>query len=549
MGSVDVNENNTAYNVTLYWDLPSGITNVSGVLNTSYVNITDNNYNYANSNFSFSSLSSMVPGSKAVVLYAYGYNLSGDRIKDVSGNILLSYGINISFTCNNVGDGIYVTACGAADGDYVAPVVTTPGTGSGGGGGGGGSASGSSKSSRADYQFVRGKTNEIKVPFRNNDANITLKNLKFSLSGALAKYMEVVPESLGSLLPRQAINLSIKITSPGFIELGQQTINLKITGDSSGQSYNEEKTIVLQVNDISKDDAQTLISNATKLTEEFSGAGFNDSDVTNLVASMNKAFDALDYSTVQENYNSLSSLIQNALGAKKTISEMNDLIAQAKEKGIDVSGSERIIGLAQLSLERNDFSEAAQRAKEAQTTFALEVKGEIASLSYYLKNNKQEIGMSAVFLFALSFAGYKGARIRAIIRKIKKLKDEEKILQQLMKVVQRQTFTEKKMSMEEYQQSMQYYEKRLSDVIEQLIELESQRAHILRFVGEAKRLKAERMRIIELIKEIQKQYLKEKIIETKSYELRLESYNRRLGQIDEKLATLEAKAALKGVLK
>jgi len=491
----------------------------------------------------------MVPGSKAFTLYAYGYNLSGDRIKDVSGNILLSYGLNISFTCNNESDGVYVTACGAADGDYVAPVVTTPGTGSGGGGGGGGSASGSSKSSRADYQFVRGKTNEINVPFRNNDANITLKNLKFSLSGALAKYMEVVPESLGSLLPRQAINLSIKITSPGFIELGQQTINLKITGDSSGQSYNEEKTIVLQVNDISKDDAQTLISNATKLTEEFSGAGFNDSDVTNLVASMNKAFDALDYSTVQENYNSLSSLIQNALGAKKTISEMNDLIAQAKEKGIDVSGSERIIGLAQLSLERNDFSEAAQRAKEAQTTFALEVKGEIASLSYYLKNNKQEIGMSAVFLFALSFAGYKGARIRAIIRKIKKLKDEEKILQQLMKVVQRQTFTEKKMSMEEYQQSMQYYEKRLSDVIEQLIELESQRAHILRFVGEAKRLKAERMRIIELIKEIQKQYLKEKIIETKSYELRLESYNRRLGQIDEKLATLEAKAALKGVLK
>ena len=54
----------------------------------------------------------------------------------------------------------------------------------------------------------------------------------------------------------------------------------------------------------------------------------------------------------------------------------------------------------------------------------------------------------------------------------------------------------------------------------------------------------ERERIIELIKQIQTDYLKKGKIDSKVYELKIESYNTRIGEIDEKLATLEAKAAL-----
>jgi len=126
-----------------------------------------------------------------------------------------------------------------------------------------------------------------------------------------------------------------------------------------------------------------------------------------------------------------------------------------------------------------------------------------------------------------------------------KLKEEQKVIESLLRLVQRRTFEEKKMSMEEYQESMNYYEKKLSQIIEELIELEGKRVQALKFTTNESRLRAERERIIGMIREIQKQYLKEKKLETKEYEIRVESYNRRLGQIDGAIATLEAKRDLK----
>ena len=490
MGSAIVNENNTAYNVSFYWTLPSGLTNVSGEKNVSYENITNNNWNYINTNVSFSSLASFSPGVKAITLNVYGYNLSGSLIIDANNNTLLSESVNVTFLCYNVSDGVYVTACGSLDGDYVAP-TTSSGSTSGGGGGGFASGGGGGATS-ADYQFVRGKTNEIIIPFANKNSNESLKGIKFSLSGELSKYMELVTSSINELGPGETTDIIIRVTSPGFIKLGQQIIILEISGSTPTGNYYEKKSIVLQVNDISKEDAFDLIGNATALIEQFNSAGFNYSEVDRLVSEMKEAYEKLDYLSVKNNYNSLKDIVDSAIEAKSIIGELKELIAQSKEKGIDVSGSERILKLAELSLNRNDYREAYSRAKEAQVTFALEVKGEIAKLSYYLKNNKKEIGMSALFIFIIGFAGYKGVSIRLIALRIKKLKEEERILHGLMKILQRQTFTEKKMSMEEYQSSMQFYEKRLGNVVESLIELESKRAHALRFTTDEGRLKVER---------------------------------------------------------
>ena len=241
----------------------------------------------------------------------------------------------------------------------------------------------------------------------------------------------------------------------------------------------------------------------------------------------------------------MKEIVESALEAKETIAEMEALIALGKEKGIDVSGSERILKLAILSLERNEFMEALSRVKESQVTYALEVKGEIGSFSYYIKNKPKEISLSALFLILFAFTTFKVTQMQLLRNKIKKLKNEEKLFQQLMKVVQNEVFFKKTMSIEEYETSMKYYETRLSEVIEGLIECENKRIHALRFSSGQTRLKQERERLIELIKGLQKEYLKEGKIETKAYELRLESYNKRLGAIDEQFANLEAKQAMR----
>ena len=101
------------------------------------------------------------------------------------------------------------------------------------------------------------------------------------------------------------------------------------------------------------------------------------------------------------------------------------------------------------------------------------------------------------------------------------------------------------MSMDEYQTALEQYQKRQSNLTEELIEQETKRVNALRFTREERRLDEEKTRVIDLIKEIQNDYMKEQKVETKSYELKLESYHKRLTHIDEKLALLEAKKAFK----
>lgn len=556
MGSAVPNENNTAYNVSFYWELPSGLINSSGNQTVSFENLTDDDLNYNNINVGFSNLASMSSGVKNIYLYSQGYDKNGNLIMDANGDDLLTNGINISFLCYNESDGVCVTACGyTQDSDCAKEVVSVPTeetqTTSGGGGGGGATTISNeiTLTSKADFEFVRGKTSEIIIPFINKNENISLTNLNFKLEGDIAKYIRISPSLFGTLRPNNEIDIHLEIISPGFITLGKQAVTLVITGMYGDKSYRERRTILLQVNDISSSDAGQLVNNSKMLIEEFKSENFNYSKVDILFDDIQTSFENLDYATLQSSFDQLSEIVNSAIESKKTISEMKDLITQAKEKGIDVSSSERILNLAELSFSRNDFTEAVARAKESQTTFAIETKGEFASVMYYLKYKTKEVALSVVFLFVISFAGYKVTKLQIIRKQIEKAKEEERILESLMRLAQRRTFIEKKMSMEEYQESMNYYEKKLSMLIEDLIELEGKRAQALKFSTNESRLRSERERVIELIKKIQKEYLKEKKIETKAYEIRFESYNKRLGQIDEAIADLEAKRAIKNKLK
>jgi len=92
---------------------------------------------------------------------------------------------------------------------------------------------------------------------------------------------------------------------------------------------------------------------------------------------------------------------------------------------------------------------------------------------------------------------------------------------------------------------MKEYNKKLSQTVEELIELETKRVHILGFTSKNKLLITEKNRIIDLIKELQSDYMKKKKLETRTFELKMESFNKKLSEIEEKLATLEAKTASK----
>ena len=547
--------NTTAHNVSFNWTLPSAIsqrilegneTNFYELLNTS-----SRQYNNLTIGLTSSNLASMPKGTFNITIYSYGYkNNSGNfsLINNSGGYNLLNETVSIQFLCYDTIDGICVSACGiGVDPDCVAPSTTSSsGSSGGGGGGGGGTASPVTVASSAEYQLVRGKQNEVKIIFENKDYNESLKDLSFSVSGKISKYIDIAPKTLSELGVGQKAIIVLTITSPTYIELGKQELTITMKGKKGASDYTDSKKITLEIHELSLQNSNELLNKSKELISQLNEANLSSGSLNLLLNQSEEALKIFDLEAIRDNYNLINTQVGYALDSKKIIEELSFLIKSAEEKGIDVSESKRLLELAQLSIDRREFEQAYKRIKDSQLTYALEVKGEFGKLSYYLKQYPKEIGLGAFFLVIFSFGAYNLNKLRVIKKRIRELKEEEKILNELIKVVQNQCFKEKKMSMSEYETAIKEYNKKLSNVVEEMIELETQRTQMLRFTSKTKRLKIEKEKIISMIKEMQEDYMKKKKLETRTYEFKMESFNKRLAEIEEKFATLETKKAVRG---
>jgi len=546
--------NTTAHNVSFNWTLPSAIstrildgneTNFYELLNTS-----SRQYNNLTIGLTSSNLVSMSKGVFNITIYSYGYkNESGNfsLIENSGGYTLLNETVTVQFLCYDTVDSICVSACGiGVDPDCKA--AETPSSSSGGGGGGGGSGvpQAVAVASSAEYQLVRGKQNEVKIIFENKDYNESLKDLTFSVSGKISKYIGINPKTLSELGVGQKTTIVLTITSPTYIELGKQELIITMKGKKGASDYTDSKKITLEIHELSLQNSNELLNKSKELLNQLNEANLSSDSLNLLLNQSEKALKTFDLEVIRDNYNLINTQVGYALDSKKIIEELSSLISSAEEKGIDVSESSRLLELAQLSMERREFEQAYQRTKDSQLTYALEVKGEYGKISYYLKEYPKEISLGAFFLVVFSFGAYNLNKLRVIKKRIKELKEEEKILNELIKVVQNQCFKEKKMSMSEYETAIKEYNKKLSNVVEELIELETKRTQMLRFTSKTKRLKIEKEKIISMIKEMQEDYMKKKKLETRTYEFKMDSFNKRLAEIEEKFATLETKKAVRG---
>jgi uncharacterized protein len=96
---------------------------------------------------------------------------------------------------------------------------------------------------------------------------------------------------------------------------------------------------------------------------------------------------------------------------------------------------------------------------------------------------------------------------------------------------------------------MEYLERRLSEIVQGIINLEKQKENLFKFKFKEKSLFSEKKMIIDKLKEIQTDYLKKKNIDKKTYDIMIESYNKRLSQIEELIANIEAKKDFKKEMK
>ena len=544
MGTDVINENNTAYDVNFNWTLPQGFTNSSGTTSLAIENITDSDLHYNNINLSFTDVSGMSPGIKGFYLNSQGHNITGDIIKDASNNTLLRESIDITFLCYNVSDGVCVSSCSYLQDPDCEESTSSTGTGGTGGGGGGGGVN--EEQSSASFELLSGKVQQFILTIENKYSD-PKENIKISVSGINSEYIKISPDTIARIDPRSSKNITITITAPAYFAKGKYKLTFVITGElisnDTKELLTERKLVTLNIVELPKEETDLLINESLKIIKEMNYSKMVLTEVLGIYNEMQTSYNKMDYISVKNNYEKIKEIRDSAFSSKQIIADLESKIKQAEKDGISVLETKKILYTSQSAFARGDYSLALERLSEAKLTFAIETKGEF-NLLYVVKNNPVKSGASALGFALFAFAASLALRLSLYKKKLKALTEEEKLLLELMKVIQRECFTNNHMSMEEYEQAMSQYETRLSRAIEEKIETEAKVANLMKIKGKKRSLEDERNRLVALVRKIQDDYLNKGIVETRIYENMIRSYSTRLAEVEEELTFFDAQEAL-----
>jgi archaellum component FlaC len=569
----DDTNGNTSFNVSFNWSLPSDFTLDTGGNSTlKYQNLSNSTVQNNDINLVFDSvnLPELGPGEITVSVLSQGYNITGDIINHSSGRIILNESTNITLSCYGTSDGITIDACGSLDGDYVESTTTTTtttttsssgGGGSAGGGGGGGSTGLSIEQreklfqTKETYELVRGESDSFKLKIENPFSDVSLEDVKISVSGFLAQYLTVEPNTIPIIPLGLNVEVDIIINAPKYFTEGIHDLTFTITGLTKEEEISvsgtkivtteiqEKKIVTLFIHEITEEKATGFLSDAAALINEMEEAGLNILAIQEIYNEASRDFNAKKFGSVKK----ISELIElKKEQAFKTLVILEDVqkdIDFAQFSGLKVSKTERLLLLSSSSLNRGDYETALKRAQDAQTTFALETIGKFNPIRFVI-NNWPGVAAGSAGAGIIGFASLLGLRYFYFLRRLRSLRKEEDVLLGLIKQTQKECFTDGKLNMKEYNDSLLQYEERLSKVVQNTIKFETKKKGISKiFKGQKNHLDEEEKKIQNLIKETQKAYLEAGKLETRVYRQRMRSYSERLTEIVEARATLSARRA------
>ncbi|RLJ02595.1 MAG: hypothetical protein DRP10_00845, partial [Candidatus Aenigmatarchaeota archaeon] len=379
-----------------------------------------------------------------------------------------------------------------------------------------------------------------------------MENVKINVSGYLSNYLSLVPDHVDFIPVNGSYNFTVQIIAPKYFTRGTYYLNFTIIATINETTtknnitrkkitdLKENRLVTLIIHEISKLEAERNLNRSREVLEEFNNLNFYSEDIKKLIKESEEAIENKNYVKTEEIFNKISEIKEKAYLANSGIKEIEQLIKEAEEREIKVEKTKRLLNLAKAAFARGDYATALSRVQEAKLVYAAETKGEF-SIGYFIKTNWLKLGVLTGVLILLFIGIFFELKLSRIKSKLKTLKKEENVLIGLMKEAQRECFELKKLSMDEYADTMRHYENRLSKVVSDIISYETKEANLFKIRGTEKALKQERNRLLKLISEMQEAYLEKGKLETMVYLNRLKSYAKRLSEVQEKIATLEAK--------
>jgi len=434
----------------------------------------------------------------------------------------------------------------------VTTTVTTYLSGGSSGAGGGGGSSFQSKtlfSSRQEIvELMHGKSTSFEIKITNplQDANIT--DLNFKITGALAKYVKVVPDHLARLDSNESATLKIMITSASYFSVGVQELKLITYGNAVEKAgtnkFNEEIDISLEIHDFSRQDAEKRLASAKTVLEKIRAVGIYMGTMDMMYDDAESLIGQRKYEQAIEISDSILNFEQQLRDANSSIAALDKKMQEANSRGIDTFETKKLLNLATLAMQRAEFSNASQIMKEAELTFALETKGEVNAF-VVLAQNPVPTAAGIVVLVILAIIAWFANRYIWLSRKIKKLKAEESILLFMIKDEQKKCFIDAKSSLNQYFEANEQHERRLSEVITELTKYENKLRGLFSFLNPKKSILVEKKMLLEAVKNLQTLYFEKKEIDARTFDVKQKVLLESLADIEKQLGERELANARK----
>lgn len=400
-------------------------------------------------------------------------------------------------------------------------------------------------------EIVRGQNKSYIANITNTKINTTLLDLKSSIEGFPATQINILPAFIEKISYNETKFFNITINIPSYIAEKKYPIRLLVTGKRKiGEDLQDIllfKNITLLVFKTQRAQVEYCLVEAEKELEEMKLKGFEAQKVNAKLQEAKKSLNELDYGKSKETCDEVRSLNSKALKANDEINSLSSRIKNLKDKGYDTISAEKALQLAIEAFNNGDFEKAENLIEELKVILALQVKAEEAKILSRLKkfvvNYWWVIIVTALFVTASGILIYRRYSVEGIKNRIRDLENEEKSLLQSIKKVQNEYFTDKALTKGMYDRYMDKYKLRLAEVKQEIVSLKATRIGLLRISQSLEGLENEKREINELIKDLQKKYFEEKIVDKNFYYKIMHEYKNRIAEIDKKIFLLEEKGS------
>lgn len=417
-------------------------------------------------------------------------------------------------------------------------IILIPGGGGGSSGGGVVGGGAPVPSLLVDYpeiiEILRGKAKTFLVEVTNNRAsNIT--NLDLDILGFQSTHLEIKQDAIIELAGGKTKTFEVTLNVPYYYKEGKYPLTLSISADSGQGStieYNRSMTLIVLKTD--KIELISCLLDAEELIENMELEGFNTDILGELLVDANKDYIDNNYEFSEETCKRIISLGEKAYYIKEEVAKIQQQIDIGR---YNLDDTERALELVLNAFSRGDYELAEQRLNEALLLQTTEIKIEQARLINRIRVLLHYWWILIPSLFLVYGAGqvlYKTTSKSYLREKINDLREEEMKIIDLIKNTQEDYFNHKIMSSRVYEKHINQYKNRIAKIQRELSDLNMKMIKHLN-VRQDKFLQEERRRIEELLKEIQRKYYNEKVIDKSSYDSMITTYRKILIEIDKKI--------------